>query len=58
MSKITVNNIEYDYEIEGVFDTMYALMIQLGEHAVHLEIYRSRPDEKYIRWIIERIQKT
>jgi hypothetical protein len=59
MKKLTVNEIEYEYETEGVFDDMYALKIQLvGGMIVHLKIYRDSPTEEYIKYLIERIQET
>ena len=68
MEEITVNKTKYIYEIEGVFDTEYALKITLIHRytydsgyegtVIHRGIYPSRPDEKYIEYLIEQVQKT
>lgn len=63
MNKIKVQGIEYEYEIEGVFDDEWALKItkyfsETGCTVLHRGIYSSRPDDRYIQYIIEQILKT
>ena len=58
MDKITVNGIEYEYEREGVFDEDYAFRIILNGRVIRQNIVNFCPDEKYIEYVIEQIQKT